>query len=287
MALIDKLTAIADAIRGKTGGTDALTLDQMAMEIAGISGGTGDALLDSLLDRSITEYNDHDLTYIGDAAFNSCTKLVKIEVPNVTCISSYAFEKCYSLTSISLPSVTELNQQVFRDCTSLESVYLPVFTGENGGISNRNPNYLFQGCTSLKSVTLPEVFRAGSFGMFRDCTNLEEVRMPKLLGRVGQYHLNNCTRLRLFDAGKIENLTDYAWGSNTKSLETLILRSETVVSFSQQSGSTLHTSYTGEVVCDVYVPEALIANYKLATNWSAVYEAGRCNFVALEGSEYE
>lgn len=36
-----KLTAIADAIRGKTGGTDALTLEQMAAAIGGISGGGG------------------------------------------------------------------------------------------------------------------------------------------------------------------------------------------------------------------------------------------------------
>lgn len=39
MALIDKLTAIADAIRGKTGGTDLLTLDGMAAAISGISSG--------------------------------------------------------------------------------------------------------------------------------------------------------------------------------------------------------------------------------------------------------
>lgn len=43
MALTDKLTAIADAIRAKTGGTAALTLDQMPTEIAGIKvGGGGD-----------------------------------------------------------------------------------------------------------------------------------------------------------------------------------------------------------------------------------------------------
>lgn len=41
MALIDKLTAIADAIRGETGGTALLTLDDMATAIAGISSGGG------------------------------------------------------------------------------------------------------------------------------------------------------------------------------------------------------------------------------------------------------
>lgn len=41
MALTDKLTNIADAIRGKTGGTDPLTLDGMATAIAGIQTGGG------------------------------------------------------------------------------------------------------------------------------------------------------------------------------------------------------------------------------------------------------
>ncbi len=41
MALTDKLTAIADAIRGKTGKTESMTLAQMATEIAGIKTGGG------------------------------------------------------------------------------------------------------------------------------------------------------------------------------------------------------------------------------------------------------
>lgn len=42
MALINKLSAIGDAIREKTGKEDLLTLDQMPEEIKGISGGGGD-----------------------------------------------------------------------------------------------------------------------------------------------------------------------------------------------------------------------------------------------------
>lgn len=40
MALTDKLTAVADAIRAKTGKTNAMTLDGMVTEIAGITGGS-------------------------------------------------------------------------------------------------------------------------------------------------------------------------------------------------------------------------------------------------------
>lgn len=41
MALTDKLTAIANAIREKTGKTDPLTLDDMVTEILNISGSSG------------------------------------------------------------------------------------------------------------------------------------------------------------------------------------------------------------------------------------------------------
>lgn len=45
MALTDKLTNIADAIRGKTGSTDTLTLDAMAAAIAGIETGSGGGVM--------------------------------------------------------------------------------------------------------------------------------------------------------------------------------------------------------------------------------------------------
>lgn len=42
MSLVDMLTAIADAIRGKTGKTEGMTLEQMAVEIEGIKTGGND-----------------------------------------------------------------------------------------------------------------------------------------------------------------------------------------------------------------------------------------------------
>lgn len=44
MALIEKLTAIADAIRGKTGGTEGMTLEAMVSAIEGIEAGGGGGL---------------------------------------------------------------------------------------------------------------------------------------------------------------------------------------------------------------------------------------------------
>lgn len=77
MALINKLTAIADAIREKTGTTDEMTLDAMASAIAGIttgSGGSGNNI--SCLDikmpdttKNLTHYYTIDTTNATELRF--------------------------------------------------------------------------------------------------------------------------------------------------------------------------------------------------------------------------
>ena len=106
MALTDKLTAIANAIRGKTGKTDSLTLDQMATEIAGIqAGGGGQWTTDGIANAS--EPNG-DLTI------------------NVTAITSYAFYKCAEITSVNAPNLVNLSANAFYDCKKMTSINLPV-----------------------------------------------------------------------------------------------------------------------------------------------------------------
>ena len=58
MSVNSKMTAIADAIRGKTGGTNPLTLDQMATAIAEIqTGGGGDEMYIALSNDTLTDYS--------------------------------------------------------------------------------------------------------------------------------------------------------------------------------------------------------------------------------------
>lgn len=77
MALTDKLTDIADAIRGKTGKTEEMTLDQMPLEIASIvSGGSGGGGIQSasgtyvLTEDAVSISIDiNDIGFIPDLAF--------------------------------------------------------------------------------------------------------------------------------------------------------------------------------------------------------------------------
>lgn len=68
MALTDKLTAIADAIRAKTGGTEPLSLDEMPTEIASISGGGGGITPSGA--KSITENGTYDVANYASAEVN-------------------------------------------------------------------------------------------------------------------------------------------------------------------------------------------------------------------------
>ena len=108
MALIDKITAIANAVRSKLGTSEKMTLDEMATAISDFPIGPGYNKLAMVVDKTVTELTAKDLlgvTTIGDYAFNNCSSLESITIPDsVTSIGAYAFNKCSRLTSIEIPN---------------------------------------------------------------------------------------------------------------------------------------------------------------------------------------
>ena len=135
-----KLTAIADAIRTKTGETGTLTADQMAEKITNIQ--TGDTALTKLLlsgsgsmgavdttslkldcyrpnafsvINGIYSAKDDNIYYIGDSAFANCHNLGKIDFPNVQTVSNSAFSNCGSLKTFSLPRCDHVNSYAFNN----------------------------------------------------------------------------------------------------------------------------------------------------------------------------
>ena len=69
--------------------------------------------------------NGKPVKSIGNYAFDGCTGLTSIEIPDsVTSIGRYAFKGCTGLTSIEIPdSVTTIGDGVFDGCTVLTDVY--------------------------------------------------------------------------------------------------------------------------------------------------------------------
>jgi hypothetical protein len=81
----------------------------------------------------------------------------------VTSIGSSAFEKCTGLTSVTIPnSVTRIGVSAFEKCTGLTSITIPNSVTSIG-------SYAFSGCTGLTSVTIGNGVYAMGNSVFRDC----------------------------------------------------------------------------------------------------------------------
>lgn len=93
-------------------------------------------------------------------------------IPNdgsVTAIAAYAFEDCTGLTDITIPnSVTTIGDYAFSGCTDLTSVYIPRSVTSVG-------DYCFMNCTSLKSLTISSYAKNLRGTIIYGCRALEEI----------------------------------------------------------------------------------------------------------------
>ena len=110
----------------------------------------------------------YDVDSIGDRAFEDCSSLTSISIPNsVTSIGEYAFNNCSSLTSITIPnSVTSIGDRAFT------------------------------WCESLTSITIPDSVISIGESAFGECSSLKEISISKKLTNIGKYAIPEHTRVR-------------------------------------------------------------------------------------------
>lgn len=96
----------------------------------------------------IVEYKALDTTLIPDGAFNNCTGLTSITIPDsVIAIGDYAFSDYSDLTSVTIGnSVTSIGERAFAFCSDLTSITIGNSVTEIGEQS-------FFDCNSLTSIT--------------------------------------------------------------------------------------------------------------------------------------
>ena len=126
---------------------------------------SGDITIPEKITYNATEYS---VTSIGSSAFEYCSSLTSISIPNsVTSIRSSAFDGCSSLTSITIPnSVTSIGSSAFWSCSSLTSITIPNSVTSIGGGA-------FSYCRSLTSITIPNSVTSIGSSAFYGCSSLD------------------------------------------------------------------------------------------------------------------
>lgn len=183
MALTDKLSAIGDAIRAKTGKTATMTLDEMPTEIASIETGGGGGELDDLLTNKLTALNSN-ATSIRQFAFRGATGLKSVNLPKATSIATNAFYGS-NITSVNLPLVKSIGDNAFTNCGQLPSIVLPSLTSGS--------SYMLRYCYKLLTVDL-HVLTNIVANMFGDCRRLTTVilRSPTMCTLANTSGFYNC-----------------------------------------------------------------------------------------------
>lgn len=203
-----------------------LNVEERTAEVASNNGAySGEIVIPSHVE---VYSNQLPVVAIGHEAFEFCTNLTKVELPNtITEIKENAFCECKNLISINIPSsVTKIGSFSFKDCLSLTRVeisdldaWLRITFGH--GITNSNPliyahhlylngeevthvevpegftsiNKVFSGCHGLESVSLPLTLEKIGRSSFRDCINLKTIDIPNSVSSIGDYAFSDCSSL--------------------------------------------------------------------------------------------
>ena len=142
------------------------------------------------------------ITNIGDLAFELCSNLKTITIPdNVKSIGSRAFNGCSNLIDVTIPeSVTSIGQYAFQNCNSLETITLPDgLTIIDGSV--------FRNCNNLKTITILTNVNCIAHRAFEGCSNITSIMIPDNVTIIGEYAFDSCS-----------SLTSIALSDNVKSI---------------------------------------------------------------------
>lgn len=208
-------------------------------------------------------YGDDKVKIIGDKMYTGlyCGANIDIaSVPdNITEIANHGFSYSNISSIVLHDNIKILGDDVFADCINLTEVILPNNITSIGGSC-------FNGCKNLTSISLPTNLITLKYMAFSHCSSLLSIVIPDGVTTLNSGLFDTCTSLVRVDGNKCSAISDEVF-ENCGALEILILRNTGKVCTLENTNSftdTLIESGTGYI----YVPSALLENYKTAENWS-------------------
>ena len=215
-----------------------------------------------IIDKGVTTINIHpNTTTLGIDAFNSCTSLISIKIPNnVKRISMLTFAGCNSLENITIPgSVKIIDFNAFYNCNNLENVYYegtieqwcntsiyslaenPMIYAEHFYMLNDNDEwheatsieipenvkeiggFIFSGFTNLTNITIPNSVTSIGDGAFYNCSSLTNITIPNSVTIIGDRAFSNCSSLESITIPEGVTIIDEYTFAYCSNLESIII----------------------------------------------------------------
>lgn len=191
-----QLTALADAIRAKSGGEEALVFPQGFLQAVsaletGVSAEAPYAEYTVNAAGAVKRVKLFGFTSVPDYFFYGCTALEDVDwsqSPNLTHIGVRAFYGCTALRMTALPeSLTTLAERAFESSTV-------ALTALPESVTSIGPR-AFSGCSSLAISALPANLTAISDYAFSNCGNITVSALPAGLTSIGTNAFASCKKI--------------------------------------------------------------------------------------------
>lgn len=139
----DAIEAIEDAKSGTKG--DAKTVGQALDQLCNaIAQDTNLLKYKAVFNKTITSFEDDNVTAVPIGAFCRCYSLSAVSFQNCTEVDRLGFVQCSSLASVSFPACEMLKAYCFMSCCELPVASFPACTYIEG--------QAFYGCTNLSNL---------------------------------------------------------------------------------------------------------------------------------------
>ena len=144
--------------------------------------------------------DDGSVTNIGSRAFDECTGLTSITIPeSVTSIADDSFDSCTGLTSIIVNPANTVYHS--RGNCIIETASKTLIRGCKNSVIPDDESveiigrWAFSGCSGLTSITIPFGIKAISIGAFARCSGLTSICIPNSVTSIGTVAFGACDAL--------------------------------------------------------------------------------------------